>query len=657
MSKPKYLTKSRFKMALECPTKLFYTAKKTYANQKLDDPFLLALADGGFQVGELAKQYHPDGVDITDLDYDLALANTNKALQQDAATIFEAAVLIDDLFIRVDVLKKRGNRISLFEVKSKSWNPDGDSMEGRRTPILAGWRPYLEDIAFQKHVVQRAFPDCSVKAYLTLVNKAVACPTDGLHQKFRVKEDARGRKEVVVRALNEEEGATKLLIDVPVDSYCETIYADVEGGPDQDYAAKVERLSCAYKHDEKISAVVTSACASCEFFATDDDHANGLRCGKTECWGEALNFSPQDVRKPTVLDIWNFRKKDDLLSAGTVFMKDVDSSDIDPAPDGHPGLSSKERQWNQVEKVRDDDDTPWVDRTGLQTAFASWTFPLHFIDFETAAPAIPFNGGRFAYEGLAFQYSHHVAHEDGRIEHGGEYINVTPGEFPNYNSLRALKRELEGDQGTIFRYASHENTYLNLIYRQLKADSAEITDKAELCAFIRTITKSGSDSVERWEGDRNMVDMLQLVKRFYYDPRTGGSNSLKYVLPAILSRSSFLQAKYSHPIYGGDGEISSLNFENQTWLKVEDGKVSNPYDLLPKATEDLAGRDLEFLSDGSQLKDGGAAMTAYAWLQYVEMADEERDAIRGALLKYCELDTLAMVMLYEGLKDLSETGA
>ena len=59
MSKPRYLTKSRFKMALECPTKLFYTAKQDYANQKKDDPFLLALADGGFQLGDLAKHYYP----------------------------------------------------------------------------------------------------------------------------------------------------------------------------------------------------------------------------------------------------------------------------------------------------------------------------------------------------------------------------------------------------------------------------------------------------------------------------------------------------------------------------------------------------------------------------------------------------------------------
>lgn len=57
MSLTRYLTKSRFKIALECPTKLFYTGKHEYANQSLDDPFLQALADGGHQVGELSKLY------------------------------------------------------------------------------------------------------------------------------------------------------------------------------------------------------------------------------------------------------------------------------------------------------------------------------------------------------------------------------------------------------------------------------------------------------------------------------------------------------------------------------------------------------------------------------------------------------------------------
>ena len=55
------LTKSRFKQALECPNKLYYTRKKEYVDKKKEDPFLEALADGGFQVEELARLHYPGG--------------------------------------------------------------------------------------------------------------------------------------------------------------------------------------------------------------------------------------------------------------------------------------------------------------------------------------------------------------------------------------------------------------------------------------------------------------------------------------------------------------------------------------------------------------------------------------------------------------------
>ena len=40
----------------------------------MDDKFLQALADGGYQVGELAKLYFPNGHDIMTLDYEEAEA-------------------------------------------------------------------------------------------------------------------------------------------------------------------------------------------------------------------------------------------------------------------------------------------------------------------------------------------------------------------------------------------------------------------------------------------------------------------------------------------------------------------------------------------------------------------------------------------------------
>jgi hypothetical protein len=43
---------------------------------------------------------------------------------------------------------------------------------------------------------------------------------------------------------------------------------------------------------------------------------------------------------------------------------------------------------------------------------------------------------------------------------------------------------------------------------------------------------------------------------------------------------------------------------------------------------------------------GAAATTAYAKLQFGDMAPLERDRTNKALLRYCEMGTLAMVMVY-----------
>src|SRR5690625_3012201 len=144
----RYLTKSRFKLAMECPTKLFYTGKETYANNMLEDPFLEALAKGGFQVEQLAKAYYPGGVSIDTLDIDEALQETNALLKQNNCIIYEAAIKHENLFVRVDILIKKGTHIKLIEVKSKSADQKTDELFiGSRGNLLADWKPYIYDVA------------------------------------------------------------------------------------------------------------------------------------------------------------------------------------------------------------------------------------------------------------------------------------------------------------------------------------------------------------------------------------------------------------------------------------------------------------------------------------------------------------------------------
>jgi hypothetical protein len=54
--------------------------------------------------------------------------------------------------------------------------------------------------------------------------------------------------------------------------------------------------------------------------------------------------------------------------------------------------------------------------------------------------------------------------------------------------------------------------------------------------------------------------------------------------------------------------------------------------------------------DDLVIAEGGAATTAYARLQFESLNPATRSKINEALLRYCELDTLAMVMIVQAWK-------
>ena len=657
----RYLTKSGFRLATECPTKLFYTGKPEYANQELDDKFLLALAEGGFQVGELAKRYFPDGHEIKAQDYQEAIAETKKLLKLEEVIIFEAAIATNTLLIRSDIIVKNGNQLNLYEVKAKSFNSrKGESFVNQDGTLKSSWTKHLYDVAFQKYVINQAFPQYTVSAYLMMPDKSAICPTDGLNQKFRVVKNANGRKSILVSEdLNEADLEPTILCEVNVDNECEIIYSNNDSNSIQleSFKKRVDFYADQYVSDTKIISPISPICSSCQFHTINKVETSGLLSGKKECWKESLGWSETDFDCPTVIDVWNLsaEKKSEKIKAGRIKMSDLTIADINiqPRRDGKSGLSMSGRQWLQIEKLKNKDASIWLDRANLKIEMDSWKFPLHFIDFETAMAAIPFNAGQSPYEGIAFQFSHHIVDENGKIEHFGQFLNTERGVFPNYDFVRELMRQLNNDQGSIFCYSNHENTFLNTIYRQISTDKRIIDDRAALCHFIKTISRSVNNSSVRWTGQREMIDLWDIVKRYYYDPATNGSNSIKHVLPAILNSSTFLQDKYSKSIYGSVNGIPSLNYKDWKWVKINNGKVTDPYSLLPKLFQNISVRDDEILSKNcDEINNGGAALIAYGMMQFEEMTDYERAEIQNALLKYCELDTLAMAMLYEGLKDL-----
>ena len=656
MSDIRYLTKSRFLLGLDCPTKLYYASNpELFVNSMSEDDFLLSLADGGYQVGELAKHYFPGGVHVgRDRPGDAAV-KTAELLSSGDITLYESAFRVEKFFIFADIVSLSGNVLNLYEVKAKSFDPTTDNfLNAKRDKVRSEWQQYLYDVTYQKFVIQLAYPNLEVRAHLVLADKTSKCPTDGLNQKFRVRRLSNGRMQIDTSGLTADDLSPQILCIQDIDEICTEIlngglFEDNEG---MTFAGRAYAIAEINASERKFPPIAAAKCGKCQFVADAENLNAGKQSGFRECWSELFGWSDENFVEQSVLDIWDFRGKDKLIKQGRVRINDVIEDDLNMKEDDKPGISRTRRQLLQVEKAQSGDTTFFLDADGLRKEFEKWQFPLHFIDFETSMPAIPFNAGRSPYEGIAFQFSHHTVDADGSVEHKTEFISTDPGIFPSYDFVRELKTALGGDEGTIFRYAAHENSYLNLIHQQMLSDP-NLPDVDELTAFIRTITKSVAGSPDEWEGPRNMVDLLELEKRFFFAPSTRGSNSIKKVLPAILDSSDFLKEKYSKPIYGGDGGIFSHNFKDWAWVQFDNGHVIDPYKLLPGLFNDLSDEDHDSLFSGlDEMKDGGAALTAYAKLQFEEMSDAERQAIIQGLLKYCELDTLAMVMIYEGWREM-----
>jgi hypothetical protein len=302
----------------------------------------------------------------------------------------------------------------------------------------------------------------------------------------------------------------------------------------------------------------------------------------------------------------------------------------------------------QVEEVKGIGEDRFLEAAALRETFQGWQYPLHFIDFETSRPALPFHTGRSPYDQLLFQFSHHVLEEDGSLRHAHQSLVTTPGVAPSVPVLRELCAALSADNGTVVHWWDHEKTVLREIRDQLAASNEP--DRESLSEFIATLVGDETTS-------GRLADLGRLVLNTAFFHGTNGSSSIKKVLPAVLEQSDHLKTLYGQPVYG-TSEMPSLNFQGGwKWLVEQNGNIQDPYALLSPVFIDSEMvrifSEAEDETTGNQdfIANGGAAMVAYGQLQGNEVDEDERSRIEEQLKRYCELDTLAMVMVYEALSN------
>ena len=651
--KIRYLTKTRFKMAMECPRKLAFEADCSYVNTKDDDEFLKGLADGGHQVGALAKLLYPGGIEITAPDIDTQVQETAAYMQQENVILFEPTFRSGQCLVRVDVLVKQGSSVTLVEVKSKSMNlaVPGDSFRKQNGDFRPGWLPYLQDIAYQTHVFELACLGYEVSPRLMLVDPGVVNTVPGLGALFSVMRNGR-RAEVVVDPSLSGSALTSppLRAHGVEDEVNEILRGSISApsGLPKPFPEAVAEYAAQMVDPSGFRPRVDARCKRCEYYCEPDKLPPGKLSGWAECVATVEPRAAGLRRPETIFGLYDERKTDGHLKKGRVLLEEVRPEHVNY--DGAPAdaISGPHRKSLQCDEVRGDVPEPVLKVDGLTNEFANLRWPLHFIDFETGRYAIPLHAGDKPNTQLLYQFSEHVLHADGRLEHRMDFLCDTAGVHPNRLTLDALRATLEADEGTVLHWWDHERTVLDALKKEL--DPAQPAD-SERKQFIERLCSNKGAPHPR------LVDLGRMVHRLAYFPGTDGRSSIKKVLPAVLQLSSHVRAKYGAPVYG-TAAMPSRNFSpGMVWVQyAANGAVIDPYKLLSAREADpaleAAIQRAETDDEGQAIvANGGAAMLAYAKLQRHAISGAARADIVKQMLRYCELDTLAMVMVFEALRD------
>jgi hypothetical protein len=558
------------------------------------------------------------------------------------------------LLVRVDILIKHGNAVQLIEVKSKSHdrtNPDKSFRS--KNGIRSNWRPSLQDVAFQTHVLRQAHPEWVVHPFLMLVDPTVVCAVDSLATRVQTSKTGRDITVTIDPTLRVADIRPALLTTHDVSAEVgEILNGGVNmGGKAVAFVTFVNQMADTLARGVDPEPSPTSECRLCEFYCPPSARTDTYRNGWAECM-EVRHGRPVSIaRTATIFGLYSDRQTDKRIASNQFLLSELDEADIGLEEDP-TSISPSHRHQLQVEEAQPTGREKFLRTGALRAAFATWQFPLHFIDFETSRPCLPFHARRKPSQLLLFQFSHHVLDEEGCLRHATQCLVAEPGELPNPKVVKALSDALGKDSGTVIHWWDHERTVL-LEIREQFAQSTDPEDR-DLIPFLDSLLAAAKTPAAR------LVDLGRLTSNTAFFSGTGGSSSIKKVLPAVLQLSSVLRRRYSAPTYGTEA-MPSLNFEpGWTWWRSEEGRVADPYALLEPIFSDADLNQILSTAESSDtapmdfVANGGAAMVAYAELQQPDLPSLERERYRRALLRYCELDTLAMVMVYEALREWIE---
>ncbi len=230
------------------------------------------------------------------------------------------------------------------------------------------------------------------------------------------------------------------------------------------------------------------------------------------------------IPENSVLDLYGLRK----YQAFELIHKGIMTFDQLP-----PGYHLNERQHIQVRTTLSG--TVHTDVSAIRSFLSLLKYPVHYLDFESFAPAVPLFEGTHPHEHVPFQYSLHIERSPGApLEHLSFLSEGTAD--PRGTFIRSVCAHV-GNTGSVVVYnRQFEGMILNACAKQFPAYADQ----------VRTIIG-------------RIVDLLVPFRNFeYYNPLQQGSASIKYVLPALVGTSYEGMAI-------GDGETASHEYYRVTY--------------------------------------------------------------------------------------------
>ena len=618
------LSKSDYKIATSCCKKLVYK-KASYPTMNDGNEYMEMLAQGGYIVSKYAQLLYPMGIEVKGNSIEEAIHITKTLLKDNEyITLFEATFLSDGKVIRTDILEKKKDVLHIIEVKSKSYDSDDEDNPKKK------FEEYIEDVAYQILTVKEACPDYEIHPYLLLPDKAKRTTIDGLAGWFTITKMEDERFEIEELPAQGAIKFQKPLIEFKYENSIDKgKYIDLLQNDNLLTLMPVDK-----EVNEMMNTVVSKAnlylnilengiqpkdysinknCKTCEFNIGDEMGKNGYR----ECWKELTDISPH------IFDLY-FGGAIGSPSKGFYLNELINNKkvsffnlDIERFKNSKGEYGSRgERQLLQFENTKINSE--WIS-SEMKNALSRLKYPLHFIDFETYTGAIPYHKGMRPYEFIAFQWSCHTIQKPGDAPQHSEFINREYN-FPNFRFAEQLMQAI-GTTGTPVMWSSFENTILRTILEQMDVYNYQNDTLREWLTGITTDKKQNRTG--------RFVDMNELTLKYYFHPYMKGKTSIKKVLPAIWNNNPYL-----HAIPWFEQYVPA------------DETTLNPYDTLAPIIGELEKEEV--------VKDGTGAMRAYNEIMFGSANNpERREQLIQLLLQYCELDTMAMVIIWKYWMDKS----